>query len=41
MFTMAIKADKKTDEDKIGNALTRLVDEDPTLPFIKTQKLVI
>lgn len=31
MFTMAIKADKKADEDKIGNALLRLTDEDPTL----------
>ena len=35
MFTMAIKADKKADEDKIGNALTRLVDEDPTLTIYK------
>lgn len=31
MFVMAIKADKKADEDKIGNALLRLIDEDPTL----------
>ena len=35
MFTMAIKADKKTDEDKIGNALNRLIDEDPTLKLEK------
>lgn len=35
MFTMAIKADKKADEDKIGNALLRLIDEDPTLTLYK------
>lgn len=35
MFTMAIKADKKADEDKIGNALLRLTDEDPTLHIEK------
>ena len=35
MFIMAIKADKKADEDKIGNALLRLVDEDPTLKVEK------
>jgi elongation factor G len=30
MFTMAIEAKNKGDEDKIGNALHRMVDEDPT-----------
>ncbi len=35
MFTMAIRADKKSDEDKIGNALLRLLDEDPTYSLEK------
>lgn len=35
MFTMAITADKKSDEDKIGSAILRLIDEDPTLKVEK------
>lgn len=35
MFSMAIRADKKSDEDKIGNALLRLLDEDPALKLCK------
>ncbi len=35
MFSMAIRADKKADEDKIGNALLRLLDEDPALKMQK------
>ena len=35
MFTMALEPKNKGDEDKIGTALTRLADEDPTLKFRK------
>lgn len=35
MFTMAIVATQKADEDKIGNALLRLMDEDSTLSLYK------
>ena len=35
MFTMALEPKNKGDEDKIGSALTRLADEDPTLKFKK------
>ena len=35
MFTLCIEPKNKGDEDKIGAALTRLADEDPTLKFKK------
>ncbi len=35
MFTLCIEPKNKGDEDKIGSALTRLADEDPTLKFKK------
>ncbi len=35
MFTLCIEPKNKGDEDKIGTALTRLSDEDPTLKFKK------
>lgn len=35
MFTMCLEPKNKGDEDKIGNALHRLADEDPTLKFKK------
>lgn len=35
MFTMALEPKNKGDEDKIGSALVRLADEDPTLKFKK------
>ncbi len=35
MFTLCIEPKNKGDEDKIGTALTRLADEDPTLKFKK------
>jgi len=35
MFTMALEAKNKGDEDKIGNALHRLMDEDHTFRMIK------
>ena len=35
MYTMCLEAKNKGDEDKIGNALYRLSDEDPTLKFKK------
>ena len=38
MFSMAIRADKKSDEDKIGNALLRLLDEDPALKLCKNKE---
>ncbi|WP_378955473.1 elongation factor G [Pelosinus sp. sgz500959] len=44
MFTMCIEAKNKGDEDKIGNALHRLVDEDPTFKVVKnteTKQLLI
>ena len=44
MFTMCIEAKNKNDEDKIGNALHRLTDEDPTFKIVKnteTKQLLI
>ncbi|MBC8015903.1 MAG: elongation factor G [Sporomusaceae bacterium] len=44
MYTMCIEAKNKGDEDKIGNALHRLVDEDPTFKVrknIETKQLLI
>ncbi|MBP2625658.1 MAG: translation elongation factor [Firmicutes bacterium] len=44
MYTMCIEAKNKGDEDKIGNALQRLVDEDPTFKVVKnteTKQLLI
>ena len=44
MYTMCIEAKNKGDEDKIGNALHRLVDEDPTFKVRKnteTKQLLI
>jgi len=44
MFTMCIAAKNKGDEDKIGNALHRLVDEDPTFMVTKnteTKQLLV
>lgn len=44
MFTMCIEAKNKGDEDKIGNALNRLMDEDKTFKVIKnleTKQLLI
>ncbi len=35
MFTMAVEAKNKGDEDKIGNALNRMSDEDPTFTLEK------
>lgn len=35
MFTMALEAKNKGDEDKIGNALHRLMDEDQTFKMLK------
>jgi elongation factor G len=35
MFTLCMEPKNKGDEDKIGNALHRLADEDPTLKFKK------
>lgn len=35
MFTMCIEAKNKGDEDKISNALHRLMDEDPTFKVVK------
>ncbi len=35
MFTMAVEAKNKGDEDKIGNALARMADEDPTFTLEK------
>ncbi|MDR3563868.1 MAG: elongation factor G [Negativicutes bacterium] len=35
MFTMAVEAKNKGDEDKIGNALNRMADEDPTFTLEK------
>ena len=35
MFTLCLEPKNKGDEDKIGAALTRLADEDPTLKFKK------
>ncbi|MCC5465081.1 elongation factor G [Pelosinus baikalensis] len=44
MFTMSIEAKNKGDEDKIGNALNRLMDEDKTFKVVKnveTKQLLI
>lgn len=44
MFTMCIEAQNKGDEDKIGNALTRLMDEDYTFKVrknVETGQLLI
>jgi len=44
MFTMCIEAKNKGDEDKIGNAVQRLLDEDPTFKVAKsvqTKQLLI
>lgn len=44
MFTMCIEAKNKADEDKIGNALNRLMDEDQTFKVSKnidTKQLLI
>lgn len=44
MFTMCIEAKNKGDEDKIGNALNRLMDEDKTFKVFKnleTKQLLI
>ncbi|SFL87609.1 elongation factor G [Pelosinus propionicus] len=44
MFTMSIEAKNKGDEDKIGNALNRLMDEDKTIKVVKnveTKQLLI
>ena len=44
MFTMCIEAKNKGDEDKIGNALNRLMDEDKTFKVVKnleTKQLLI
>ena len=44
MFTMCIEAKNKGDEDKIGNALHRLMDEDQTFKVVKnteTKQLLI
>lgn len=38
MFTMAIITNNKSDEDKIGNALSRLLDEDITLSLEKNNE---
>ncbi|MDR7865384.1 MAG: elongation factor G [Sporomusaceae bacterium] len=35
MFTLAVEAKNKGDEDKIGNALARMADEDPTFTLEK------
>ncbi len=35
MFTMSVEAKNKGDEDKIGNALARMADEDPTFTLEK------
>jgi len=35
MFTMRLEAKNKADEDKIGSALQRVVDEDPTIRIAK------
>ena len=44
MYTRAVEAKKKGDEDKIGSALNRLVDEDPTFKVYKnteTRQLLV
>jgi elongation factor G len=44
MFTMCIETKNKGDEDKIGNALARLMDEDPTFKVrkdLETSQLLI
>lgn len=44
MFTMCIEAKNKGDEDKIGNALARLMDEDPTFKVrkdVETSQLLL
>lgn len=44
MFTMCIEAKNKGDEDKISNALSRLMDEDPTFKVTKnteTKQLLV
>ncbi|EIW18077.1 MULTISPECIES: elongation factor G [Pelosinus] len=44
MFTMSIEAKNKGDEDKIGNALNRLMDEDRTFKVVKnveTKQLLV
>lgn len=44
MFTMCIEAKNKGDEDKLGNAINRLLDEDPTLKVkknVETNQLLI
>lgn len=38
MFTMCVEAKNKGDEDKIGNALARIVDEDPTFRLKKNSE---
>ncbi|MEG6584100.1 elongation factor G [Dendrosporobacter sp. 1207_IL3150] len=35
MFTMCLETKNKGDEDKIGNALSRIIDEDPTIKVKK------
>ncbi len=35
MFTMCLETKNKGDEDKIGNALNRIIDEDPTIKIKK------
>ncbi len=44
MFTLCVEAKNKGDEDKIGNALARILDEDPTFQLTKnteTNQLLI
>ena len=44
MFTMCIEAKNKGDEDKLGNAIHRLLDEDPTLKVhknVETNQLLL
>jgi elongation factor G len=44
MFTVCIEAKNKGDEDKLGNAINRLLDEDPTLRIeknVETNQLLL
>ena len=36
MFTMAVETKNKGDEDKLSNALVRILDEDPTVRYVKS-----